>query len=187
MIRKIVVIFVFLLSMISLYAEEELTFTATVPEDYGVVMPEGVLMFDKFAINIEVSNEHEFLLMQDMLYLGDIVEAEVNSLDFTMLYYGNLAQPYDVRIEIDPGYGWYLWQDAEEYRIPISVGYSRPSNLSSDVYLTGVENDSAHVAVMPSGPKAALPVLNVNMTWEGDRNLIPGVYQADLKVKVDVL
>ena len=73
MIRKLILSLSILIVAFSIYADEELTFTATVPDDYGVVVPDGVLMFDRFAINIKGIGEHDFLLSQDLLYLVDIL------------------------------------------------------------------------------------------------------------------
>lgn len=187
MIRKLILSLSILIVAFSIYADEELTFTATVPDDYGVVVPDGVLMFDRFAINIKGIGEHDFLLSQDLLYLGDILEAEENEMNFSMLYYGNLGRPYDVKIEIDPGHGWYFWQGETQYRIPISISYSSPIDLDEDIYLWDVEEDAVRVSILPSGPKTASPVVDVKMAWEGTRDLVPGVYQTDLKVKVDVV
>lgn len=185
--RKFLILLLLFVSLFSLSAEEELRFIAVVPEDYGVFIPDDVIMFDKFAISISGNDESDFLLTQDRLFLGEILSAEQSSIDFSMLYYGNLGIPYEVEIEIDPGEGWYRWYQGTLQTIPISVSYSEPENIDVSVYVSEEVNGSVFATVAPTGPKSALPVVDVTMTWEGPRNLIPGAFQTDLRVRVSAV
>lgn len=189
--RKILIFVLVITFVIPVFAavdKEELTFTAIVPEDYGVTIPEDAIMFDKLAINIDGHNEGEYLLTSDLVHLGEISAAEDNTMKFSMLYYGNLANSYDVNIKIDPGVGWYIWRGDEMINFPIDVEYAAPAELDSAViYNEDDESATVRVSVLPTGPQTALPVVDVKMNWEGIRDLIPGVYQTDLKVKVDIV
>ena len=189
--RKIIIFIIALVFTTTVYAtiaNDELTFTAIVPEDYGVAIPANVLMFDKLAVSIETENENGYLLTDNIIRLEEILSAEMNSIEFSMLYYGNLANSYNVNIKIDPGVGWYIWRGDEQLSFPIDVEYESPDELDNTViYNDADESASVRVSVLPSGPRTALPVVDVKMSWEGIRNLIPGIYQTDLKVKVDVV
>lgn len=185
--RKILFLLILSALLSSLSAEKELKFIAVVPEDYGVFIPDDVIMFDKLAISISSKNESDFLLAQDQLYMGEIMNSEQTSIDFSMLYYGNLGVPYEVEIAIDPGEGWYMWNQDELQTLPISVGYSKPEDIDDSVSISEEINGSVYATVMPTGPKSALPIVDVTMTWEGPRDLIPGTFQADLRVRVSAI
>ena len=76
--------------------EEPLVFTATIPNDYGVSVPEGVILLDRFAISAKTIEGVEALIREDTFHVGTINEAEPGSMDFVLMYYGNLPVSYDV-------------------------------------------------------------------------------------------
>ena len=185
----ILLLLVVLFPAFSVEEDEALVFTVAVPEDYGVSVPEDAVMIDKMAVSVGRTNGTDELLTETSFHLGSVSEAQNTSMDFTMLYYGNLAEPYDVYLEVDPGIGWYMYRDGELYSFPIDVSFLEP-----DATGTGIESEIQEdiegrvpIYIEATGPQSGLPVVKVHMAWEGYRNLIPGMYQADIDLRVGVL
>ena len=192
MIRKLLVLLLIISipSSALLFAntdEEPLIFTVTIPLDYGVTVPEDAIMLDKFAVSVVTAQGVQSLVREDTFYVGTISEAQPGSMDFVLLYYGNLPYSYDADITVDAGIGWYMYKDDEIFTIPIAVGYYIPDNLDPSVSV-GVEHEgSIPIHIKPDGPKNGMPILGIELSWEGIRDIVPGDYQADIDIRVDVL
>ena len=190
--RKYLILFLslfimFCLSGFAVSMEEPLAFTATIPVDYGVSVPDDVIMLDRFAVGVEMEQGVQTLVKADTFYIGMINAAEPDSINFVLLYYGNLPDSYDISIAADPGVGWYMYRDAEIFTIPIGSDYYVPENLDPSVVIGEKQEKTIPVHILPDGPKNGIPVLGVTLSWEGERNIIPGEYQADIDIRVDVL
>lgn len=183
----LLLVFVFCHSGFAVPMEEPLAFTATIPVDYGVSVPDDVIMLDRFAVGVEMEHGVQTLVKEDTFYIGTINEAEPGSINFVLLYYGNLPDSYDISIAADPGMGWYMYRGDEIFTIPIGSDYYVPENLDPSVVIGEKQEKTIPVHILPDGPKNGIPVLGVTLSWEGERNIIPGEYQADIDIRVDVL
>lgn len=178
---------IFCTSVFALPLEDSLVFTATIPLDYGVNVPDDAVMFDRFAIGLETDSDTHVIVRENTFHVGEIIETLPDSLSFIMMYYGNLPFPYDVSIRIDPGTGWYMYQDDELISFPVSVSYDAPQNPDPSITIGEEREGSVPVHIEPAGAKNGMPVLEVTLGWEGLRDGIPGEYRADIGVRVDVI
>lgn len=183
----LLLVFVFCDSGFAVPMEEPLAFTATIPVDYGVSVPDDVIMLDRFAVGVEMEHVVQTLVKEDTFYIGTINEAEPGSINFVLLYYGNLPDSYDISIAADPGMGWYMYRGDEIFTIPIGFDYYVPDNLDPSVVVGEKQETNITVHILPDGPKNGIPVLGFTLSWEGERNIVPGEYQADIDIRVDVL
>lgn len=167
--------------------EEPLVFTATIPNDYGVAVPEGVILLDRFAISAKTIEGVEALIREDTFHVGTINEAEPGSMDFVLMYYGNLPVSYDVDIAVDPGIGWYMYRDGDLHSMTIDVDYFVPENPDPSVAVGEENQGGIPVHIAPDGPKNGMPILGIDLSWEGERDIVPGEYQADIDIRVDVI
>lgn len=180
--RKVLLYFTFLFLSVSVCAiePEHLQFTAVIPEDYGVHKPADAWSIDKF-----VFEKYDGSLITSENVSLDELSDSLEEFELTMLYYGNLGYPYNIRVGIDPGNGWYKSQNGNTYLIPIDIAYSEPDDIEEGISIDEVAvNDSIGVQIAPSGPRRGDAVLDIRFTWEIGRDVIPGEYSADVKFSI---
>ena len=186
--RIILTLFVFICFVTCLFAfderDQELLFTVTIPEDYGVFKPIDALSLDKFVFEID---DPDILLTSDNLDIGTMFD-NTGSFDFTLLYYGNQEMQYDARIVVNTGMGWYMEKNNEFYSIPISVTYSEPSDIGEGITVDKYEvNDGVGVHIPATGPRRGDSVLTVSLEWEDDFDAPAGEYQASIGIAVEAI
>ena len=181
----VIFIFVFLFPGTALdNKDEKLTFAARVPEDYGVYKPSEALSIDKFVLELMRGNT---LITDENVFLGSISEFR-NGVGFSMLYYGNLGYDYDVKISVDATSGFVMHKDDEIYTIPVEVSYQEPKELHEGITVSSDPiNNSMGVHVAPVGPLHGERVLDVFLEWDGSRDLVPGIYQADVDITIEAV
>ena len=83
-----------------LFAAESRTIEleADIPEDFGMIFPD-VIWLDRFAFEISFDSGDKQLVRILPLSIGAITE-EAGSFSFSLLYYGNQAEPYNVLLSL---------------------------------------------------------------------------------------
>lgn len=165
---------------------------AIVPDDYGVVIPDSVLILDRFAFEVDAdvsSDTHtdekgRELLSSSEVSIGEITGNEEDFM-FTLLYYGNLSASYDVSIAAMAGLGWRLNPESQELcTIPISVIMSEADGINDDISVVPRGFDAVDVHIPPHGPRRGVPVVKVVLLWNAGADLIPGRYHAEINIEL---
>ena len=106
-------------------------------------------------------------------------------MNLSLLYYGNLSQPYSVQLAVNAGDGFRL-EDNElgVFLIPISPVLSLPhlTNLSASDVILSAEENKADLIINPVGPIQGDRVVDIALNWNGGRDLIPGLYTAEVSM-----
>ena len=174
------------------YQFDVLDFTAYVPEDFGVVFPEDVLMLDGFVFEniIELEDLEGFeswqgrsLISKDEISLGSMQE-NGNSFSFRMLYYGNKEDDYDAYLVMDIGSGLKLERRGISYHIPVIVSMEPSDDRPDDVLCHSLGTNEAYIHIPASGPRRGIPVVDVELMWDGDADLLAGSYSAQLRIEL---
>lgn len=172
--------FLFVSVFVSAIEPEHLQFTAVIPEDYGVHKPADAWSIDKF-----VFEKYDGSLITSENVSLDELSDSLEEFKLTMLYYGNLGYPYNIRVGIDPGNGWYKRQNGNTYLIPIDISYSEPDDIEDGISVDEVAvNDSIGIQIAPVGPRHGDAVLDIRFAWEIGRDVIPGEYSADVRFSI---
>ena len=181
--RKGLFILEFIFLSIMSYASD-IDVSISVPEDYGIDFPTA-LHLDRLYFAMENEKGELELLTEADINVG-VAYQPFGSVDLCLLYYGNLSQPYVVQLVIDADDG-FLLENAEPgtFVIPISPVISLPQLTgglaTSDVLLSAEEN-KADLIVNPVGPVQGERVVDIALNWNGGRDLLPGVYTADISM-----
>lgn len=165
-----------------------LEFTAVIPEDYGIIVPDDALLFDKFALEAKPRDKDSasYLITTDVISLGELDINEQNY-SFSLIYYGNLSHDYKVRINIDPGYGWYRKYNRKDYFIPIKIDLNEAYGIENDITLEENGEGVAILNIPATGPRQAVPIMDVKMEWNNSPDFVPGVYTAYLGMSLEVV
>lgn len=187
--RKSVVLLV-IASMLSVLSAaetgyQELVFTAKIAENYGVNKPIQAVSLDNFVFEIY---GQDILLTEEEIDLGTILDEE-GSFGFKLLYYGNLANSYDVRVVTNTGSGWFMKdRDGNVHAIPITVEYSEAEDIGEDIIVDShAVNNGIGVHIPATGPRQGDPVLNVSFDWELGDDVMPGEYQAVIGLSLEAI
>lgn len=155
----------------------------TIPEDYGIDFP-SALHLDRLYFAVEGENGNLELLTESDLNIG-VATSTFGSVNLCLLYYGNLANPYAVQLVVDAGEGFILLDSTQaEFTIPISPVVSQPqlTNLTATDVLLSAEENKADLVINPIGPIQGERVVDIALNWNGGRELLPGLYTADVSM-----
>lgn len=180
--KRALLFFLLCLFAVSVFADEPvyLRFTTVIPEDYGVHKPTDAWSIDKFVFE----KFDGALITSENVRLEELSDS-LEMFELTMLYYGNLGYPYNIRIGIDTGHGWYMNQNGNTYLIPIDISYSEPDEMAEGITVDkSTMNDAVIIQIEPSGPRRGDAVLDIGFTWEIGRDVLPGEYSADIKFSI---
>lgn len=182
MMRTRMLLAIFLLMFNSLYAEN-VDVTVMVPEDYGIDFP-SALHIDRLYFAMENEQGDLELLTESDIDVG-IVYSSFGTVNLSLLYYGNLSQPYSVQLAVNAGDGFRL-EDNElgVFLIPISPVLSLPhlTNLSASDVILSAEENKADLIINPVGPIQGDRVVDIALNWNGGRDLLPGLYTAEVSM-----
>ena len=192
---------VFILVLASSYADNHnasntLHVVASVPENYGVAFPDNALRFGNFVFEIrfdlkldpefEIGNrESRTLIRTDELSIGEM-QPGLGNFNFTLVYYGNQSQPYRTDIFVEPNLVW-IFEDDDSITVPIEVELVQNEDCESDIICQSYRDGQAYIEIPPAGPREDVPVLDVNVKWDGGKDLRPGNYSTELKLYLRVV
>ena len=162
--------------------EEKLEVTTSVPEDFGIVFPSDALHIDRLYFAFKSSDGYSYLTENMPLIINSM---EANSLHLVMLYYGNQAETYNVRMEFDVGQGWVSNEIAGSV-VPITIDLDK-SDGPQDVMVENVDYGVVNLSVPPAGPRRGESVLDVDLGWDGYYDLEPGMYETDLNIRMTTI
>ena len=184
MMRKAVLAILYLLFIatcfLSAVESKTIELEADIPEDFGMIFPD-VIWLDRFAFEISFDSGDKQLVRILPLSIGAITE-ESDSFSFSLLYYGNQGEPYNVLLSL----GQTTLSDGET-SIPLSGEIRKSDDAPSDIEVTDDGFGLASVFIPPAGTRSGVPVVDVILSWNGVRDAIPGRYIADLEIGLTVL
>lgn len=181
--KRIFLMFVCILIVSSIVAEG-MDVSLMIPEDYGVEFPSG-LHLDRLYFAIKNSSGELEILSESDIDVGRAYDTD-GVVTLSLLYYGNLSEPYSVDMVVDPGDGFKLNEPTlGTFTIPIDPSFSIPESteekLSGKILLNSNEN-RAELIVKPAGPINGEQVANIMLNWTGGRELLPGSYLAEISM-----
>lgn len=165
-----------------LFAAESRTIEleADIPEDFGMIFPD-VIWLDRFAFEISHDSGDKEILRILPLSIGTITE-ESGNFSFTLLYYGNQGEPYNVQLSL----GTVFLTDGK-IAIPLYGEIRKSEDAPSDIEVNDDGLGMAAVFIPPAGARSGVPVVDVILSWNGIREANPGRYTADLEIDLTVL
>lgn len=173
---RYLLILVLLLLVSPLYSEESLELSIEVPDDYGVTIPSNVLKLDRFVF--EYGGR---LVPDDYLFIGPS-EDYSEGLVFTLLYYGNRRDDYDVEITADPGLGWVMLSEGETITIPIDCSWYKSQETPAGYQVYAGEENDVYIHVPAKGPVNGDPVAEFRLDWGDKAALRPGIYKTEISL-----
>lgn len=180
--RTVLIISIFLLHLVGIYAND-LDVSVSIPQDYGIDFPEG-LHLDRLYLAMENPAGELELLTESDIFVG-LVHDTFGSVNLCLLYYGNLSQPYSVQLVIDAGEGFCLVDSTlGVFTIPVLPQISLPRliSLTEGNIILSAEENKANLVINPTGPVRGERVADIALNWNGGRNLLPGVYTAEISM-----
>ena len=184
MIRKAVLSILYLLFIatcfLSAVESKTIELEADIPEDFGMIFPD-VIWLDRFAFEISHDSGDKEILRILPLSIGTITE-ESGNFSFTLLYYGNQGEPYNVQLSL----GTAFLTDGK-IAIPLYGEIRKSENAPSDIEVNDDGLGMAAVFIPPAGARSGVPVVDVILSWNGIREANPGRYTADLEIDLTVL
>lgn len=172
------------LTIISSFAAlngETLVIETIVPENYGIHTPDDAIELGQFVFSFETDAEIGNLLTEQRLKIDNI--EEVKEQCFTLLYYGNLSQDYNVQISIDTGLGFNSVNSASY--IPVEVRFEEPEEKPNDIIVIKDEEYSkASVIIPPTGPRRGVETLDMIFSWSDVADAMPGRYEMDINIEL---
>lgn len=153
---------------------------ADIPEDFGMIFPD-VIWLDRFAFEVSFDSGDKDFVRILPLSIGSITE-ESGSFMFSLLYYGNQGEPYNVQLSL----GQTILSDGET-TIPLYGEIRKSDDAPSDIEVNDDGLGSAAVFIPPAGTRSGVPVVDVILSWNGIRDANPGRYTADLEIGLTVL
>ena len=186
MVRRIVFLLLLSISIAALNSadmtKQELILETVVPENYGIHVPDEALSLDQFLFEFSTDNGTSELLTDSRFSIGSFEDMNMQS--FTLIYYGNLSSEYNVVIRADSLNG-FINQDSDGYSIPVSVSYSEPEDKPEDIRITDDEEYGVcSVIIPPAGPRRGVDVVNLEISWDEQRDLRPGTYEMALNIEL---
>lgn len=189
---EMILVIVVLLFGGTLFAEEVsyVNFSADIPEDFGVNFPDHAKRLDRlvFAVDVDIDTESaesgsgvSYIHEDGLIDIGDITVND--GVSFSLLYYGNLSQPYDVVVSIDKGAGFVSMEDGIS-RLPMEVFMSAPETPSDYVKVRRIDDENIQLTVEPAGIMQGLRVLDIDVGWQEGFEALPGRYMADLEFEL---
>lgn len=156
---------------------ETIQFSASVPEDHGVVFPEDALRMDHILFSID-----GVLVEKDGN--ADVIFDGIHSyVAVDIIFYGNLSTDYEVTLAADSDSGWISKEDPDDY-IPINVYFNEfygEDGIHSEV---NDSYDAVDISVPVSGPRRGQKVAEMIISWESGLELQPGYYDMDLNLSL---
>ena len=184
--RKFLLFIMVLLSVLPLSAVDsfqELILETSVPENYGIHVPDEALKLDQFVFEFETDNGAGELLTDSRFSIGSFDELEMQS--FTLLYYGNLSTEYSVEIRSDSGDGFVYQERNADFNVPVNISFSEPDEKPEDIEITEDEEYAvARVTIPPRGPRRGVEVVSLDISWNEQRDLYPGRYELVLNIQL---
>lgn len=180
--RFMFVIFISILGIAS-FASNVLQMSIDIPAHYGVELPKDALVLDRFVFQYN-AGEGTALMPKENVDFGVITDYP-DGITFTILYYGNLNVPYTAKIHADANQGFYAHdQEGNVITIPLELEWVRSDN-ALDSYSVETDNDgNVSVVLPPSGPAYGEAVADIHLSWGDKKDLVPGIYNADISFEL---
>ena len=184
-VKKILALIFISLLVFSLFAEDHrhLSLSATVPEDFGIAFPPGVIKLDRFVFEFGFEADETRLLDEWMLPIGEI-EAATGSRNLSLLYYGNSSSVYDVTLNFSIS-DMTLKDSDNGISIPLGMEFSTNPYVDDDIEVYAEQDvDSIRVIIPPAGERIGVPVVDMRFYWDISDGIMPGDYEAELRIEL---
>ena len=188
--RKILTLIVVGAALCSIIAADpttpvKLTLRTDVPENYGIVFPEG-LRIDSLVMSLKGRQEETMKLLDDGSYhIGSFADYP-DGLDLELLYYGNFSSPYDVFLSVSASEDGWEGLTASE-TIPVTVAFNAPDAVPEGVDLDFHDESTVRLTVDRIGPQRGLEVLDMKILWNDSLSIVPGAYATDLNIELTAI
>lgn len=185
--KKVFYIFVLFILTVSLHSidinSQELILETVVPENYGIHVPDEAISLDQFLFEFSTEVGTSELLTDSHFSVGSF--EDVNMQTFTLIYYGNLSNEYNVEIRAGSSKG-FVNQDLDNVvSIPVQIKYSEPEDKPADIEITDDEEYGVcSIVIPPAGPRRGVDVVNLDISWDSQRDLYPGSYEMTLNIEL---
>ena len=159
---------------------QELILETIVPENYGIHIPDDALKLDQFLFEFDAGDGISELLTDSRFSVGSFEDLDMQS--FTLIYYGNQSGSYSVPVRVDST-GFENGQASST--IPVNISFSEPEEKPEDITIVDDEEyGSCSIFIPPSGPRRGVEVVNLNIGWDSQRDILPGRYEMTLNIEL---
>ncbi len=182
MIRKILIFILLILIPSSLiFADTEtIQLGLELEDDFGIIFPNEAMRLDHFVIAIGDRTTGYNIVTKSMA--ENIRISERSSITFTLLYYGNLTNDYEVRLSSSPELNWMGENNGETVSIPISVDIYESEDCFDTASVTKIDDSVVDIFIEATGPVRGEPVADITLSWESPLTLMPGIYSTDFSM-----
>lgn len=174
---------VLILSVSTLMAESQnLEFSLSIEEDYGIQIPDDVIRLDRFVFEYtdEAGASH---LMSSSAFDAGSLQLDQNSAVITLRYYGNLSSDYEVSISGDVAEGWHIGDKI----LPITIEFLESDDKPEDITVREIRYGEVGIKVPATGSRESVPVVDLVLTWGGEEGLMPGEYETSMRLELSSL
>ena len=177
--RLFLILTLFMIFSGLMYAEDDfrtVTFSTTIPDDYGVVFPSDALRLDRFFFEMP---DGDLVAIEGIS--SPIIASDTSSLLLDILYYGNLPKDYNVVLEANTT-GWVYSVDGTT-TIPVSISipdYIGEKGISAEED----QNGNSLISVPAVGARRGDKVGTLVIRWEYPQELLPGYYSMDIDLNL---
>ena len=185
--KRVFVLLILIVSALNLYStdinSQELILETVVPENYGIHVPDEALSLDQFLFEFSTEVGTNELLTDSHFSIGNF--DDVSMLSFTLIYYGNLSRDYNVIVKANSQNGFVNTNGDSDVSIPVTISYSEPEEKPDDIKITDDEEYGiCSIVIPPAGPRRGVEVVDLNISWDSQRDLLPGNYELALNIEL---
>ena len=179
--KSLILILLVLIPSCFMFADTEtIQLGLELADDYGIIFPNEAMRLDHLVVAIGDRSTGYTTVTKSMA--ENIQISERNSITFTLLYYGNLTNDYDVRLSSSPELHWMGENNGETVSLPIDVEISKSPDCFDTAEVTKIDDSVVDIFIEATGPVRGEPVADITLSWESPLTLMPGIYAADLSL-----
>lgn len=185
--KRFYILLILIISTLNLHAtdinSQELILETIVPENYGIYVPDEAISLDQFLFEFSTEAGTSELLTDSHFSIGSFEDVSMQS--FTLLYYGNLSSDYNVIVKAGTRNGFVNNNAGDAISIPVDINYSEPENKPEDIKIIDDEEYGiCSILIPPAGPRRGVEVVDLNISWGSQRDVIPGNYELALNIEL---
>lgn len=165
--------------------EKPMVIRTRIPEDYAISFPSDVMRMDHLVFELELETGTDTLIENNGIYSLSFLESGVDSLELSLLYYGNQSEEYSAIIRVDAGDGWVARMGNQS--IPMNVIFNSQEYNVDGITVREVGQGILEMNVLPQGPRNGVEFASLLFEWSVGRDAWAGEYEAIVNISLEAI
>ena len=165
--------------------EKPMVIRTRIPEDYAISFPSDAMRMDHLVFELELETGTDTLIENNGIYSLSFLESGVDSLELSLLYYGNQSEEYLAIIRVDAGDGWVARMGNQS--IPMNVIFKSQEYNVEGITVREVGQGILEMNVLPQGPRNGVEFASLLFEWSVGRDAWAGEYEAIVNISLEAI